>query len=96
MKFVADKFNIGLDELKEGINKTAKYYNVQDFSEDDKLSVFVLAKVRIINNDDDSLNLYRNGNYYNVSYNGKTEKILADEQLYPKLFDFFDKNNLKY
>lgn len=95
MNYIANKFNITVDEMIKEIYRYTRFYDAQDFSEQDKISLFVLAKVRDINNDD-RLNLYKNGDFYNVSYKEAHETIFIDDSFYPKLFDFFDKNDLKY
>lgn len=95
MDYLAKKFKISLDELKKGIDETARFYNVLDFSEEEKIYLHILATVRIVNNDD-NLNLYRVNNYIMISYRGSNEKILIDDNVYHNIFSYFDQNNLKY
>ncbi len=93
-EYIADKLNITLEELEEGIKKNASFYGVEDFKEEELLPLYLLARIRDLNSDE--LNMYKAGSYYQINYRNKHDSILFDENFYQNFFKFLERENLKY
>lgn len=94
MEDIAQKLNISIEELEDGIKQNLIYYGVEDFDEKEQLPLFILARVRDLNSDE--FNMYKIGSYYSIVYKDKQESILFDESFYDNLFKFLDNEKLNY
>ena len=94
IEYVCHQMNVNIFEFRDLLKETLKFYNMEDVNEDEKIFLFVLAKIRDLNSDE--FNMYQIGNKVKVT-DGKTSLDLPyDERFYENLFIFLEKMNLNY
>lgn len=91
---LAQYLKIDISQLDKEISNKTSFYATDDFLEDDKVFIYLLAKIRDLNND--SLNGYKKNNYYYITYLSNKIIIEDNEGFLENFFKFLIENNLKY